>query len=88
VQRGRRPEDRREGLGVHRRDRSRIQGDRAALHLERTRERLLHRDLLVEREADQQRERVGRDQGVGVRVAGEREVVGRDGEAHGPILRG
>ena len=26
--------------------------------------------------------------GVGVRVAGEREVVGRDGEAHGPILRG
>ena len=50
-------------------------------------ERLLDGDLLVEREADQQRERVLRDEAVGVGVAGEREVVGRDGKAHRRIVR-
>ena len=55
--------------------------------LERPGERLLDGDLLVEREADEQRERILREEAVGVGVAGEREVVGRDGQAHGRIVR-
>ena len=64
-------------------DRRRVERADPALELERTGERLLDGHLLVEREPDQQRERIGGDEGVGVRVAGEREVVGRDGQAHG-----
>ena len=43
--------------------------------------RLLQRHLLVELEADQQRQRIPRDQLVGIRVAGERQhdgLVGHD----------
>ena len=58
-----------------------------AAQLERAGERLLHGDLLVEREADQQRERVLGEEAVGVGVAGEREVVGRDGQTHARIVR-
>ena len=43
------------------------------LELVRTAERLLDRHLLVEREPDEQRERLGDEQAVGVVVAGERE---------------
>ena len=88
VQCGWRAEDRRERLGVHRGDGRRIQRHRSALELQRAGERLLDGDLLVEREPDQEGERVGRDQGVGVGVAGEREAVGRHGEAHDAIVRG
>ena len=44
---------------------------------ERPRERLLHRHLLVEREADEQRERVLDEQHVGLVVVGEVEAVGQ-----------
>jgi hypothetical protein len=42
----------------------------------RTGERLLHGDLLIEDEADEERERVGGDQAVGLVVAGERQALG------------
>src|SRR4051794_32397722 len=45
---------------------------------ERALERLLHRHLLVEREADQQRERIVHEQGVGLVGVGE-EQLGHDG---------
>ena len=47
------------------------------------RERLLERDLLVEREADQQRERLVDEEAVGLVVAGERELLD---VGHGPII--
>ncbi len=51
-------------FGIHRSDRGRVERADALLQLERAEERGLHRDLLVEREADQQRERLLRDQRV------------------------
>jgi hypothetical protein len=48
----------------------------AFAHHERTRERLLHGHLLVEREADQERHRVGGDQLVRLVGVGEVEAVG------------
>ena len=55
----RRPEDGRELLGVGRRDPGRIQVADPALELGRAAERLLDGDLLVEREPDEQGQRVG-----------------------------
>jgi hypothetical protein len=48
---------------------------------ERARERLLDRHLLVEREADEQRHRLGRDQRVGLVGVGEVQAIG-----HGAII--
>ena len=45
-------------------------------------ERPLHRDLLIEEHADEQRERIGVEQAVGVGVAGDRE-----GSLHDQSLR-
>ena len=59
---------------VGRRDPPRVERAEPPLQLERPRERLLHRDLLVEREADQQRDGVAGEQRV-------RLVVGREVEA-------
>ena len=52
------PEERLELGGVGRRDRLRVERAEAPLELERPCERSLHGDLLVEREADQERERI------------------------------
>ena len=56
------------GTPARGRRRERVGVDRAEalLEHERTRERLLHRDLLVEHEAHQQRHRIGGDQRVGL----------------------
>ena len=59
-------------------DLPRVECAQTLADLERPRERRLHRYLLVEREADEERERVGRDQPVGRVVAAEVEAVGHD----------
>ncbi len=64
-------------------ERLRVERADALLDPERPEEGLLHRDLLVEREADEQGERIGRDQRVGLVVLREIEVVGA---AMGSIL--
>ena len=66
-------EDRVEVGRVHRRDPRGIEVAEPALELGRAAERLLDGDLLVEREADEQGERIVGEQAVGVGVAGERE---------------
>ena len=53
--------------------------------LKRPGERALHRDLLVEREPDQERERVAREERVRVGIAGEVDRVGR---GHASIVLG
>ena len=71
-------EDRLEvGLG----DRGRVERAQALLEHERPRERLLDGDLLVEREADEQRHRVRDQQRVGLVGVGEVEAIG-----HGSIV--
>ena len=47
-----------------------------ALQLHRSAEGLLHGHLLVEREADEEGQRIGGEQPVGLVVAGEVELVG------------
>src|SRR4029079_7949793 len=81
--RGGRAKPRVQALRVHRGDRRRIQPADPALQLERAGERLLERHLLVELEADQQRERLVDKEAVGVVVAGERELLD---VGHGPII--
>ena len=73
VQRRRRPEHGRQGLGVHRGDLRGIEMADPPLELGGATERLLDRDLLVEREPDEQRQGLGDEQAVGIGVAGERE---------------
>ncbi len=62
-------EDGVEPVGVERRDLGRVEPAQPLLQLERAEERRRHRHLLVEREADQQCERVARDQRVRFLVA-------------------
>ena len=64
------------------RERGRVERTEALADHLRSRKRLLHRHLLVEDEADEQRERVGRDECVRVVVVGEVEAIG-----HGAIVR-
>ena len=71
--------------GVHARDRAGVESADAPLELERPREGLLHRDLLVEDEADEERERLLGEERVGLVVAGEVEP-GRCSGRHVPIL--
>ena len=83
VQRGLLAEHRNELLGVHRRDLVRVELAAQPLLQERgALERPLHRDLLIEEHADEQRERIGVEQAVGVGVAGDRE-----GSLHDQSLR-
>ena len=70
-------EDRVELARVHGRDPCRVEVPQAPLEIGRAAERLLDRDLLVEREAHQQRERVLGEEAVGVGIAGERQRGGR-----------
>ena len=63
-------------LGVARRDACAVEVPEARAQLERSREGLLDGDLLIEREADEERERVGGDQAVGLVVAGEGQALG------------
>ena len=63
------------GSRLLRASRARVEGADALLDPERPRERLLHRDLLVEREADEERERVGRDERIGLVVLREIEMA-------------
>ena len=71
--------------GVHARDRARVEIADPPLQLERPREGLLHGDLLVEDEADEERERLLGEERVGLVVAGEVEP-GRCMCLHVPIL--
>ena len=67
-------------------DFTRVQGPQSLLDLERTAERRLHGDLLIEREADQQRERFLGDERVGLVAVREVQALrGRD--RHVSILR-
>jgi hypothetical protein len=68
---------------VHARDLGSAEKAKAPLELERARERFLHRNLLVENEPDQERERVFGEEGVGLVVAREMEPV-RPGRSHEP----
>jgi len=70
---------------VGRGDRARVERPQPLLDLQRPAERGLYGHLLVEREPDQQRERLLRDQCVGLVVAGEVEPVGC-GHGHVTIL--
>ena len=58
-------------------DRLRVERAEALLQPERACERLLHGHLLVECDADEQREGVGREQAARLVVVGEIEGVGR-----------
>lgn len=62
--------------GVHAGDRRRVEGADAALKLEWAREGLLDGHLLIEDEADEERERLFGEEGVGLVVAGEMEAGG------------
>src|SRR5436309_10638695 len=67
-----------------------IERPQPLLQLQRPTERRLHRNLLVEGKAHHERERVLRDQRVGVVVAGEVELVRPCGGRHAErlLLRG
>ncbi len=72
-----------DGFEVGGRQRTGVERPEALLERERPEERLLHRHLLVEHEADEQRHRVGGNEDVGL-------VRGREVQAlgHQPILPG
>ena len=69
-------EDRVEVGRVHRRDPRRIEVAEPALELGRSAECLLDGDLLVEREPDEQGQRILGEEAIGLGVAGERSVAG------------
>ncbi len=76
-------EDRPERLGLHRRDLGGIEVAEAALEFKRTAEGLLDRDLLIEREADQQCQRLLGEETVGIGIPG---IWKRVGSAHGRMV--
>ena len=67
-----------EPVGIGPRDRARVEAAQTLLQLQRPEERGRHRHLLVEDEPDQERERLGGDQPVGLRVPGEVQRLGHD----------
>ena len=71
-----RPEHALELGGVRPGDAGRVQVTQPAAELQRAAEGLLDRDLLVEREPDEERERLLDQQAVGLVVAGEGKSVG------------
>ena len=77
-----------ERLRIHRGDSARIERPDALLQLERACERGLHRDLLVEREADEERERLTGDQLVRLVRVGEVERLGHDRMLEESLCRG
>jgi hypothetical protein len=70
---------------IHGSDALRVEPAEPPGELERRGERLLHRYLLVEEEADQKRERLAGEKLVRLVVLREVEAVGSDGR-HAPIL--
>src|SRR4051812_20474057 len=66
-------EDRIESLWWHRCDLRRVQVSEPELDVARTREGLLDGHLLIQGESDEQRERFGRNEAVGFRIAGKRQ---------------
>ena len=70
------PEDRVELGGVGGRDPGRVEVPQPLAEHERAAEGLLDGHLLVEREPDEQGQAVGREEAVGLVVAGERQAVG------------
>ena len=77
-------EDSLEARGVGGRDLASVEGAEALLQLERSCERRRHGHLLIEGEADQESERVARDERVRLRVAREVEGCGHDPIVDGP----
>jgi hypothetical protein len=73
--------DRVEGLRVHRGDARGVKMADPTAKLGGAAESLLDRDLLIEGEADQERERIAGEQPIGFIIAGEREAVGGGGHA-------
>ena len=69
--------------GIGRGDLARVERPEPLLELQRSAERGLHGDLLVERHAHQQGERLGRKQPVGLVVAGVMKPVRRRRRGHG-----
>ena len=67
-----------EPVGIAPRDLGRVEAAQTLLQLQRAEERGRHRHLLVEDEPDQERERLLRDQPVGLVVPGEVQCVGHD----------
>ena len=65
-----------EDVGIQLGDALRIEKAESCLQRRRTCKRLLHRDLLVEREANQQRVRVRRDQSISSLITSPREQRG------------
>ncbi len=84
VQGGLLAEDLDERVGIHRCDRCGVEVTAESLRqLEWRGERLLHGHLLIEHEADQERQRVGAEEGVGFGVSRE---VDRCRRGHDSIL--
>src|SRR5918995_422918 len=75
-------------LKVGRRDGARLERPQALAEHQRAHERLRHRHLLVEHEADEQRERVVGDQGVRLVGVGEVQAVGHGADATPSSRRG
>jgi hypothetical protein len=69
-------EDRVEAVGFHSGNCRGVETAQPPLQLERSRECLLERHLLVKLESDQESERVRDEQSVGLVVSGERQSVG------------
>ena len=79
MERGLGAEDGLEVVDRHRRDGMRVEGAEPLAERRRAAEGPLHRDLLVEQHPDEERERVGDEERVGVGVAGDREDRSRHG---------
>lgn len=74
-------ESRDEIVRVGLRDRSRVECTDTLLYLQRTGEGYLHRDLLVEQHADQEREGIVRQEFVGCGVVGQMQAHGHQSRA-------
>jgi len=91
MERGPFPEDGVQLDWIHGRDACRVEVAETALELGRAAERLLHGHLLIEREPDQQGERLDDEQAVRGGVAGERKRGWGRHAGHGsghPLTRG
>ena len=67
---------RRQRVGIHGGDAGDVEVPEALAQLERPGERLLHGDLLIEDEADEERDGIRGDEAIRLVVGGEREALG------------
>ena len=72
MDRGALAEDLLQPVRIHRRDLVRVERTEPAPEVERAREGLLHGHLLVKDEPDEERERIGREESVGLGIAREK----------------